>query len=247
MCSKFVVLLAFFFLATPVFAVSVIITEKPTVISTSPFSITVSVYGANSGKNYLRVDLFKDGTSNYFGETHNGSEWYFGSVGTSYFPIDIVSSDSTASATFQAQIGEPTATEYSGPGSYKLRIRRYTSASSYSSSDAHDVTIDVPLSTPTPSPAPTPTKTPIPTSTPKVTATPTPIPTKIPTATPTPHATISATPIVLGVTDVPATESAIVSKKPLNPVIISLSLVGLGLGILSAALVWQKRNAILEK
>jgi hypothetical protein len=230
----------------PVFAVSVAVTEMPSSISVNPFSVTVSVLGANSGRNYLRVDLFRDGTSNYFGETNNGSEWYFGSTGTSYFPIDIVSSIATATATVQAQIGEPSVTDYAGSGAYKLRIRRYTSASSYSASSAYDITIDVP--TPTSTNAPTSTNTP--TQTPKPTVTPTLTPTKIlatntPVLTSTPPTSVSPTGIteVLGFSEVQATLSGVLSIKPY---IISLLFVSTGLAILSGVFIWQKR-AILKR
>jgi len=169
-----------------IFAVTVTVDSYPPTISSAPFSLTVSVLGANPGKNYLRADLFKEGTSNYFGETYNGNEWYFGPSGTSYFPVDIISSTSTASATFQAQVGEPSSTDYSGPGAYKLRIRRYTSASSYAPSDPYDITIDIP----TPSPTPSPTASSSPSSASSPTATPT--PTK--TASPTPLKTVTPSP-----------------------------------------------------
>lgn len=123
-----------------------------------------------------------------------------------------------------------------------------------------------PTATPTPLPdTPTPTHTPKPTATPKPTSTPTPTltttPTKMPTNTPTaiptktdPKIMVSdniaspeSVPVVLGATVAPATVSAAVQKKQFNALIIALSLIGIGSGILSVALIWQKRNAILIK
>lgn len=248
MFNKLFLLFIFFIVATPVLAVSVTITDKPSSIFASPFSLTVSVFGADPGKNYLRADLFKEGTQNYFGETYNGSQWYSGSVGTSYFSIDISSSDSTVSATFQAQFGNPTANEYPGPGAYKIRIRRYT-ASSYTSSDSYDVTIDVPLPTASITQTNTPTKTP--TST-QVVSTFTPTPTKTVTKTPTAtvkQTTISPTPEetgdILGTTIAPTSTpvASASASKSMQPVIISLLFVGAGLGLLSGVFVWKKRNA----
>jgi len=190
---KTIFITAFFILflfPQAIFAVTVTVDSYPPSISSAPFSLTVSVLGANAGKNYLRVDLSKEGTSPYFGETYNGNEWYFGSSGTSYFPIDIISSTSTASATFQAQVGELSSTSYLGPGAYKLRIRRYTSASSYAPSDLYDITIDIPT------PSPTPDLTAAPTSNP--TPTPTPTPTPVKTPTPAPKKTPSPAPTVAG-------------------------------------------------
>lgn len=260
----FIVIVFLFLLASPIFAVSVIVTDMPSTISATPFSVTVSVYGANAGKNYLRVDLFKDGTSNYFGETYNGSEWYFGSVGTSYFPIDIASSTSTASATFQAQIGEPSSTEYPGPGAYKLRIRRYTSATSYSASGSYDVTIDIPTPTPTSSPtpisAPTPTKTPTPVNTPTVAPTLTlppaepssgPVSRKSSSLAPTPTSepstlgeTTKSAEVLSAVDLVPEAEGTPTGSGSQRILIISLLFIGLGLALLSLVFIWKKRKAI---
>lgn len=169
----------FFFFPQYTFAVTTSITNYPSTISSEPFLIDVSIVGAASGVNYLRADLYKEGTTNYFGETYNNTSWYGGSDGLMYFPITIVSG-ATASASIQARIGTPTSSEFSGPGSYKLKIRRYTSSGNAASSDLQvpkDVQINFSTPTPTPTPAPGPTSsstsTPKP-STPKPTSTPAP-------------------------------------------------------------------------
>jgi hypothetical protein len=175
-------------------AVSIELSNYPSTISEDSFSIDVFVSGPSDGKNYLRIDLYKEGTNQYFGETFSGSEWYSGSIGTSYFAVDIV--NSTASATLEGRFGNPSSSEYPGPGSYRLKIRRYTSPSNYSSNDQQTpiaVDIEVDRSTPEPTDEPTeeptsdPTDTPTvkPTSTPIVTKSPTPKPTKTPTPDPT--------------------------------------------------------------
>ena len=64
-------------------------------------------------RNYLRVDLFKDGSFNYFGETFNGSDWYKGSDGKSYFPISIDSSK-IATASVQTEVGSPSSRNFQG-------------------------------------------------------------------------------------------------------------------------------------
>src|SRR5258706_6771329 len=116
-----------------ILAVTVSVSNFPSSISSDMFNVDVLVTGAGNGTNYLRVDLYKDGTTNYFGETYNGSDWYSASTGTSYFPVQI--QNSSGSATVQAQLGNPTVTNYPGPGSYKLKIRRYTSSGSQSAND----------------------------------------------------------------------------------------------------------------
>lgn len=231
----FVVILLGFIFTQKVLAVNLDVSNIPATISASPFAITVSIFGANTGKNYLRVDLFKEGTFNYFGETNNGGEWYAGSTGTSYFPIDIVSSSATATADVQAQIGAPSDTDYLGSGLYKLRIRRYTSASSYSAGNPYDIYINVPTPTPTEAPEPiqttaTPTSTPIPTPT-KI---PVPTSTKTPTPAPTKEPDPTESPVILGIEDEPSTtppsfNSDIVDPQKKSPI---LAIVFIGLGLI---------------
>lgn len=185
--------LIFILFPKKVLAVTINISNYPSSISSDSFNVDVFISGPSDGENYLRIDLYKEGTIQYFGETFNGGEWYSGSSGTSYFAVDII--DSTASATLQARVGDPSSTEYPGPGLYKLRIRRYTSSSSYSSGDQTPVNINIEVSTPTPDPTNEPTEDPTsvptssptikPTSTPAVTKSPTSKPTKTPTPEPT--------------------------------------------------------------
>lgn len=176
-----------------IFAVTVTVDSFPSNITSEIFDIGVTVLGANNGTNYLRIDLYKEGTNNYFGETYNGSDWYSGSTGTNYFPITI--QNASASATVQGQIGNPNSSAYLGPGAYKLKIRRYTSSGSLSSNDTQmpvDIQIIYQTPSPTPTAAPTegpqtsnPTATPIKTATPTATAQATPtIKPKTPTPTP---------------------------------------------------------------
>ena len=175
-------------------AVSVTINSFPSSISSDIFVVEASVSGATNATNYLRIDLYKEGTNNYFGETYNGSDWYFGSEGKSYFPIQV--KNSSASATIQAQIGNPSTNDYPGPGTYKMKIRRYTSSGSSSSNDTQtpvDVQLTYVLPTPTPTESPTPTSTPTLTNTPSPTQSPTPTKTPTPTVIKTTTPTLSKT------------------------------------------------------
>lgn len=177
--------LFFFFSTAPVFAVTITTSNIPTSIGIDPFTISVLVTGPNPGTNYLRVDLYKDGTTNYFGETNNGSDWHSDSTGTNYFPITIDSSG-TASAQLTARLGNPSNNDYPGPGDYKLKVRRYTSSGNSADDTQTAANINIgytfpsptPLSpTSTPNPSPTSTATPAPTAIPTVTPKPTVIPT----------------------------------------------------------------------
>ena len=196
------------FLSFPgkILAVTVTVNNSPPSVSSEIFSVGVSISGAIDATNYLRVDLYKEGTNNYFGETYNGLDWYSGSEGKNYFPVQI--QNSSASAILQAQMGNPTVNYYPCPGTYKLRIRRYTSSGSQSQND-QQTPVDIqltyvsptPTSTPTPTgtstptAAPTSTSTPRPTNTPTPSHTPTPSSTPRPTAVPTPTVTSTPTPV----------------------------------------------------
>lgn len=182
-------------------AVTLDILSAPDSIFTSEFSITTQVTNAQAGINYLRIDIYKDGTSNYFGETNNGNEWYSGSDGTKYFPITITA-DQIATASIQGRFGNPSTGDYPGPGSYKMRVRRYTSSGNAGSTEQipKDIQITVALPSPTPTPEPTPDVDPSPT--PKASSSPSPTP------KPTTKATPKATPKATTVTSTPTPESS---------------------------------------
>lgn len=189
-------LIIFIFSSTKVLAVSITINSFPSIIdSLDSYQVNATISGATNATNYLRVDLYKDGSSNYFGETYNGSDWTSSSDGKSYYPIQI--QNSSASATFYFQLGNPSNTQYLGPGAYKLKIRRYTSSGSASSNDDEtpvDVQINYVFATDPPDPTntPTPIATTVSATPPPRTATPTPLPT--PTSTPTPSISPSPSP-----------------------------------------------------
>jgi hypothetical protein len=155
-------------LTTSVCAVTTSINNAPTNISTDPFSIEITVAGASSGTNYLRIDLFKASTSNYFGETFNGVDWYKDTTFSQYYPVNIQSGVNW-NGQIQARVGNPTSTQYDEPGNYKLRVRRYTSSGSYNTTEANnsaiDININIPIASPTPIIFPTETPTQIPSPT----------------------------------------------------------------------------------
>jgi len=186
--------LVFISLRSAAYAVSINVSNFPSSISNDLFNVSFIVTGASDGQNYFRVDLYKEGTSNYFGETYNGSSWYSGSEGKQYFPLSIT--NSSASATIQARLGN-LGSEYVGPGAYKLKIRRYTSSGNASSSDNQtSVDIVINYSSPTLSPTSSPTNTSTPTPSSTLTPTPTNLPTATLTLSPTKKPTNTVTPTV---------------------------------------------------
>ncbi len=260
MCSKVVVLLSFFIIISPVFAAtSVSVTNIPSSIDQSQeFEVdTLLMCTGCTGDSYLRGVFYPSGTS-YFGYTQdNAGKWVnvAGGSCTQYFKVATADlQEGSWSGKLKVKV-DAESSLFSGPGDYVFKIGRYTtSCGSPVWSGETTITVTGPTPTPTAAPTSTPTPTPVNTHTPTPTPakTPTLSPTKI--VTPTPRATTvvipDSTPTemqVLGATDIPATESTAVQKKQLNPMIISSTLIGLGLGILSLVLVWQKRNAILNK
>ncbi len=149
----------------PVVAVTVTISNAPATISDQPFSLDISVSGASPATNYLRANLFPPGTTNYFGYTYNGTDYINSSNYSQYFPITIDSSGNW-NGSIQAKI-DTTSTYYTGPGTYNLKVRRYTqSGSSYTWSNELSVLANLPTPTPTPTPTPSSTPSPTPTKTP---------------------------------------------------------------------------------
>ncbi|MBI4009233.1 lamin tail domain-containing protein [Candidatus Roizmanbacteria bacterium] len=157
---SFFLLIFFFIFPQKIHAVVTTISNVPSNISYGEFTIDVVISGAAIGTNYLRVDLYKSGTSNYFGETYNGSDWYKESDHGKYLSVTIQSGVDW-SGQIQGRAGNPSSAEYDGPGRYKLRIRRYTASGSYNTTEANnsavDVTINIELSSPAPSEIPSPT------------------------------------------------------------------------------------------
>lgn len=146
----------------PASAVTVTISNTPATITDQPFTFDVSVSGAQSGINYLRVDLSRPAIASYFGFTWNGTSFYNGSDHTQYLPVTIDQSGNWSGA-IQGKL-DSTASEYTGPGQYNLRVRRYT-PSGYNPTPSNTATVDItyqPSSTPSPTPTPTPTPTPQP-------------------------------------------------------------------------------------
>lgn len=218
--------IVFFLVPKNIYAVSITVNSCPSTISSEIFTVEASISGATNATNFLRIDLFKEGTTNYFGETYNGSDWYNGSDGKNYFPVQI--QNSSASASIQAQLGNPSSGSYPGPGMYKLRIRRYTASGSQSNNDVQtpvdiELTYVLPTPTPTETPTPVPTATATPTSTPTPTTTPTSTKTPTPTPTPSPKPTtaptlFSTSPAVLSTSTDSGTLRATITEDITSPV-----------------------------
>lgn len=189
---EFILFFVFFLLLFQgkVLSVTSSILEHPSIVTGDPFIVKILVEGASAGQNYIRVDLYKEGTTGYFGETFNTSEWYSGSDGKKYFPITIESGQ-IATPSVLVRVGSPNISDFLGVGEYKMKIRRYTSSGNQANDTAQSVSLVINIPSPTLSPVPTNTPIPSPTTAPTKTQAIT--KTQAVTKTPTPHK--SKTPI----------------------------------------------------
>jgi hypothetical protein len=274
--KRFIIALAcfFFFLkTTPLFAVTFTIANPKT--DKEVVSIDVSLSGLTSSSCassscYLQAGLRAFGEREFFGFTRNGNgEWYeyksepgINTITTTFFSFSPVGGAWSGTLSVKAN---PTDTKYKGPGTYTLRVWRYSGKTNGPTGDpSEDLPIDIiqPTLTPTSSPTPTstltPTDAPTPTNTPKNTPTPTSTvkqtitPSKKPTLIPTQsqNATISSEAAVLGEsqnreTNTEATQSG--GRFSAKPWIFGLLFIGLGMAVLSLALIFRRTMRAKDK
>lgn len=198
---------------TPVFAISVTISNVPSEITDQPFNIDVTVSGAQAGTNYLRANLFPHGTTKYFGFTNNGTSFINSSDYYQYFPITIAQSGNWTGS-IQAKL-DPDSSYFSGPGAYSLKVRRYTqSGSSYTWSNEVTLAVNFTTPTPTPTPSPTPNPTPSPTPSPTPTALPTPSNNSSTSKTKTSNVTKTPSPTLSPTTPIPSAQDIAITSFP---------------------------------
>lgn len=241
------------FFTSRVFAITVsVATPSSSIDQSQELTLDVSLSCSNCSDSYLRGVFFETG-DNYFGLTQNNSGEWIGTSSdrTKYFKVakeDV--KDSIWNGTIKIKVDTENS-YYKGPGTYSLKVGRYTGSAGSSAtwSNPHYISITGP--TPTPSPTPTSTLTPSPTSaptatktpTPTATKTPTPTATKTPTPTPTeePEDTPESTPLVLGETveNETASPSTYTQHSAWKPIVISFLLVATGCAILAGFYTWK--------
>ena len=190
------------------------------------YSVEALVSGiASSSACFVQVVLTAPDSPHYFGQTWGTKgEWfkYQSSPESSFIKDNFIElkNDQSVKILFNS---DPEDKDYLGPGSYLLKLKRYTGNSSSSAGESNSLTVDisdplVPTSTSAPTSTQTPTSTPTPTAastpsnpptrTPTPNATHTSVPTRVSQPKPTIIATASAAPKILGET----TFSAILSS-----------------------------------
>jgi hypothetical protein len=231
--------------------------------------IDASISGLTSSSNcstngcYLQAEFRVSGSSNnFFGMTQNNSGDfvdYFNPNSTDDIKsklFNFVPASGAWSGRLVAKNNE-TNPNYTGPGQYDIKFRRFSGNSTGATTGDSNVltialTLPVPTATPTETPQPTDTPTATPTQTPIPTKTPTPTPAK--TSTPTPSSTATLTPDsedllstesgdILGIEDISlgpsskpeSTDSSVFKNK--NTIIAAI-FVGLGIILIGGSIFW---------
>jgi cell division septation protein DedD len=262
--------LAAFFFWTVVPARAIEFSISSATISGQEADVYVSLTGITSSncpsaRCYLQGMFRAADSAYYFGETlNNKSVWidYASSpdkefITENFFAVDIAGSSWSGQLKLRYK---PDDSRYKGPGTYDLKVRRFTGgAGSHAGEAGAVVTLAlelprVPTPTPTimPTPSSTPTPTPVQTPTPQATPpmmltpaptnTPTPAPTKTPTPAPAdlPADKREAERMVLGASvEQTASPAGYRENNSWRPIVISMLLVATGCAILTGIYAWQ--------
>lgn len=172
-------------------------------ISDSNILINASISGLTSsscfnGMCYLQAAIKQFDGTHYFGETQNNNgDWYayesqpeVTTIQNTFFRFTPESGSWSGQLSIRFDSYDQ---YYTGPGSYILRLNRFTGKSSSLAGSSNEIAIQLATATPTPSVTLTPTQTQTPSLTPTNTPTPTKSPTQIPTKTLTPTASPTLT------------------------------------------------------
>jgi hypothetical protein len=136
---------------------------------------------------YLQGMLTAPDTTRYFGFTaDNSGGWYeyIGSpeveyIKSNFFYFEPIEGSWSGKLKIK---NNPTDLDYSGPGQYWLKVRRYSGKSTSYAGESNTLTVDLVSTAPTSTPTPTASPTPTPTANPTVKPSVTPVPTVKPTA-----------------------------------------------------------------
>ncbi len=157
--------LLFFILLPQSFAVAPsIITSPSSIIVDTPFTVSATMSGLSANAIYhLRLAFALPGSSNYFGSTFNGTNFYNGTPSPiNYANFYSITTDSAGGwfGNIQGQVESSDPNFTKGNGSYDLKIGRYTQNGTTATWSKPPVAITVVGASSIPSPSPSPTKTP---------------------------------------------------------------------------------------
>ena len=172
-------------------AVPIGLTIGNPVISNDLLTFEASLSGATSNY-YLQGLLRSASSSKYFGETLGSQGSYLDYIGSpekelitsSFFVTSVFEASWSGKLAMRYKVDDPL---YTGPGSYELKLRRFTGGSNTAAGESNTLMVNLSLPLPTPTPTITPTSTP----------TPSPSPTPPSTPMPSPSPATSAQPLVV--------------------------------------------------
>lgn len=159
------------------------------VVSDTSLTLTASLSATSNY--YLQGAIRSSSSSKYFGETQNlTNNWidYISSpekeyITSNFFYTTIDNATWSGMLNLRFKLDDP---NYFGPGSYEVKLRRFTGNSTSPAGESNTLTINLTAATPTPTPSPTIAPTPTPTPSPS------PSPVRSPSPTPIPSPTLPA-------------------------------------------------------
>lgn len=134
------------------------------IVSGLEISVSSSLSGTTSNY-FLQGTLRAVDSSKYFGETYGRTSWidYLSSpdkefITSNFYMTDVQNASWSGTLKMRYKVDDQV---YKGPGSYELKLRRFTGNSSNAAGESNVMTITLteplPLPSPTPVPSPTPT------------------------------------------------------------------------------------------
>lgn len=186
------------YLLFPAHVIAIDLTIKDPIVSN--LEITVNASLSASSNYYLQGTLRSQSSSKYFGETQNNKgDWidYISSpekeyITSNFFMTDVKNATWSGTLKLRYKTDDP---NYLGPGTYDLKLRRFTGGSTSSAGESNTLSVNLTGIIPTPTPSPSPSPSPSPTSTPTPTPTPTPKPSPSPkpSLSPSPEGEVAGT------------------------------------------------------
>jgi len=230
--------------------------DKSSLFGDEMITLNASCSGFTDGESiYIKGAFYEDGSTNYFGYTKKGDEWIKNGESTANQRAVIIG-QWDGQLVVKSNFSD---SGYKGEKEYKLKVGYYytTSGGNLSGVNWSGNAVSVALNEPDPTPTNTPTHTPTstPTAAPTSTSTSSPSPTPKPTLTSSPKNTVTPTQVASGSAEVAGASA--VSGEPsatasgslgeLRPLIFGLLFIGLGLAVLSLALIFRRTMLAKDK
>lgn len=174
-------------LLTPAPVTAVELSIKDPIVNNLEIAVNASLSATSNY--YLQGTLRSQSSSKYFGETQNSKGDYIDYVSSpekeyivsNFFVTDVQNATWSGTLKLRFKIDDP---NYQGPGTYDLKIRRFTGNSSSSAGESNTLTINLAANIPTPTTSPSHTPTPSPSPSSTTTSKPSMIPSPVPSPSP---------------------------------------------------------------